>query len=408
MDEVQDLLTAPPLQELAAGDCRFRAVVDMSVDAYYDWDISTGDNYFSEHLDDLLGQPPGRTRRWFYAWLELLHADDRERTLRSLAAAFRSEQTWREDYRLSCADGSSIWVEDHGVIVRDDRGLPARMIGTIRDITREREASLALQRSAELHRGLFLGAANPAVHVGRDGRYLDANEAALAFLECTRERLLSMMFWDHFPRGLAEVVQHAFTSESRIETEVSLTVAGTPKTLIVALVPCRIGGEDTFFCLGTDISSHQMLEDRLRDTNTALRVVLEQVNEDKLELQKRITANIDLLITPTLDRLDRQLHGRPEAEFVQALRENLGEILRPFAARLTAPDDGSQPLTRRELEVAGYVRMGKTTDQIADIMCLSRSAVQFHRGNIRRKLGLGRGDGQLGATLSTLLVRQAE
>ena len=112
-------------------------------------------------------------------------------------------------------------------------------------------------------------------------------------------------------------------------------------------------------------------------------------------------------ITPTLDRLERQLRSRPEAEFVEALRENLAEILRPFAARLSSPDDGASPLTRRELEVAGYVRLGKTTDQIAEIMRLSRSAVEFHRGNIRRKLGLKRGDQQLGAALSTRLAARA-
>jgi DNA-binding CsgD family transcriptional regulator len=160
---------------------------------------------------------------------------------------------------------------------------------------------------------------------------------------------------------------------------------------------------DSFFCLCTDITAHRLLEERLRDTNTALRVVLEQVNDDKVELEKRVMANLELLITPTLDRLARQLRSRPEIEFVDALRENLADILRPFAARLSSPDDGASPLTRRELEVAGYVRLGKTTDQIAEIMRLSRSAVEFHRGNIRRKLGLKRGDQQLGAALSTLL-----
>lgn len=54
------------------------------------------------------------------------------------------------------------------------------------------------------------------------------------------------------------------------------------------------------------------------------------------------------------------------------------------------------------------MRLGKTTDQIAEIMRLSRSTVEFHRGNIRRKLGLRRDDPQLGAALSTLLVGQGE
>jgi PAS domain S-box-containing protein len=407
--ESRELLASRPLRELAAEDARFRAIVGVSFDAYYDWDIRTGDNYFSEHFDEMLGQAAGSARRWFYAWLELLHPGDRARVLRSLAEAFRHEPTWKDDYRLRRADGRYLWVRDTGVIVRDAAGRPVRMLGTIRDTTQERDAGLALEQAAELHRTLFRGAANPAVRVQRDGRYVEANEAALAFWDRAAEEMREADFWQDFPPEVAALVDEAFSSEARVEGEAVLEVQGAERTVVAAIVPCRIGELDSFFCLCTDITAHQLLEERLRDTNTALRVVLEQVNEDKVELEKRVMANLELLITPTLDRLERQLRARPEIEFVDALRENLADILRPFASRLSSPDDGASPLTRRELEVAGYVRLGKTTDQIAGIMRLSRSAVEFHRGNIRRKLGLKRGDRQLGAALSTLLpARRSE
>lgn len=405
--DANELLTSRPLRELAVKDSRFRAIVGVSFDAYYDWDIRTGDNYFSEHLDEMLGQPTGSARRWFYGWLELLHGDDRSRILRSLSVAFRHEVTWKDEYRLRRADGSYVWVQDTGVIVRDAGDRPARMLGTIRDITQEHEAGLALEQAAELHRTLFRGAANPAVRVDRDGHYLEANDAALAFWGRSSKEMQESDFWHDFPAGLGELVDAAFSSDARVETETVLEVRAAERTVIAAIVPCRIGRQDSFFCLCTDISAHELLEDQLRDTNTALRVVLQQVNDDKVELEKRVVANLELLITPTLDRLERQLRSRPEVAFVEALRENLADILRPFASRLSSPEDGTSPLTRRELEVAGYVRMGKTTDQIAEIMRLSRSAVEFHRGNIRRKLGLKRGDRQLGAALSTLLAGQA-
>ena len=399
---VDELLATRPLRELAEEDARFRAIVGVSFDAYYDWDIRTGDNYFSEHFDDMLGQPRGSARRWFYAWLELVHDDDRKRVLHSLSTAFRHAATWKDEYRLRRADGTYLWVQDTGVIARDERGRPARMLGTIRDVTKEREMGRALEQAAELHRTLFRGAANPAVRVAREGRYLEANDAALAFWERTPEEMQAHDFWDDFPAALGELVAVAFSSETRVETELVVEVQAAKRTLITAVVPCRMSGQDSFFCLCTDITAHKLLEEQLRDSNTALRVVLGQVNDEKVELEKRVTANLELLIVPTLDRLDRQLRSRPEAEFVQALRENLSEILRPFAARLSSPEDGASPLTRRELEVAGYVRLGKTTDQIAELMRLSRSTVEFHRGNIRRKLGLKRGGQQLGTALSTL------
>jgi PAS domain S-box-containing protein len=401
---VDELLSAPPLRELAAGDARFRAIADVSFDAYYDWDIRSGDNYFSEHFDDLLGQPRGTARRWFYAWLELLHTADRDRVLRSLAAAFRSEPIWTDVYRLARADGGHVWVQDAGVIVRDGDGRPARMLGTIRDITREREARSALEQAAELHRTLFRGAASPAVRVDREGRYLEANDAALAFWGRTAEEMRQRDFWQDFPLEVKALVRTAFTSQERMESEVLVQVGDATRAVIAAIVPCRIAGQVSFFCLCTDITTHRILEEQLRDTNTALRVVLRQVDDDRRELEQRVTANLDLLITPTLDRLDRRLRGSPEAELLQALRENLSEVLRPVAARLSSPADEAVSLTRRELEVAGHIRLGKTTDQIAEILRISRSTVEFHRGNIRHKLGLRRGDQHLGAALSALVA----
>ncbi len=89
MQQRNDLLTSRPLREPAVQDARFHAIVGVSFDAYYDWDISTGDNCFSEHFDEMLGQPTGSARRCFYAWLELLHDGDRSRCGRRAPAAAR-------------------------------------------------------------------------------------------------------------------------------------------------------------------------------------------------------------------------------------------------------------------------------------------------------------------------------
>lgn len=140
----------------------------------------------------------------------------------------------------------------------------------------------------------------------------------------------------------------------------------------------------------------------LEERNTALRVILEQREQDRVELEKRMRANIENLIHPTLDRLERLLANRPEVAQVQALRINLDEIVRPFGRRLGGTGAGGATLTRRELEVAGLVRHGRTTDEIAAILRISRSAVSFHRGNIRRKLGLARGGPHLTTYLSAL------
>jgi len=47
-------------------------------------------------------------------------------------------------------------------------------------------------------------------------------------------------------------------------------------------------------------------------------------------------------------------------------------------------------LTNREIQVAGFIKEGRTTKEIAELLNISESAINIHRFNIRRKLGLNK------------------
>ncbi|OPL15576.1 MAG: hypothetical protein AVO39_07725 [delta proteobacterium MLS_D] len=47
-------------------------------------------------------------------------------------------------------------------------------------------------------------------------------------------------------------------------------------------------------------------------------------------------------------------------------------------------------LTSRESQVANLVREGRNSRQIADILNISKGAADFHRNNIRKKLGINK------------------
>ncbi len=123
----------------------------------------------------------------------------------------------------------------------------------------------------------------------------------------------------------------------------------------------------------------------LEEINTALKVLLERREADKRELEERVLGNVKQRVLPYLDRLKGTRLELEAMEFARLIETNLQEIVSPFLQRLTS---SYFDLTPHEIQVAGLVKEGKMTKEIADILNVSPSAVDFHRKNIRKKLGM--------------------
>lgn len=396
-------------------DPRLTLFLRVNFDVLYDWDVQTGTIYFSDQLDEMLGYTKGQFPRSLQGWLEHLHPDDRADASERLWECVRDERAYHCEYRLRCADGEYLWINDQGIVLTDEKGLPMNLVGAMHDVTHQREAEKAQRDAEELHRVLFR-LSSPTMHVDASGRYLDADSSALTFFERTREEMFEHSVQDDFPPTVNGLMRSDHpTPEGGVQMEVDCTVRGRTKSLMLTVIPSHLGDERTYFLLGADITAQKTLQRELArseralrrqatildERNAALRVLLAQREEDRRELEERIIHNVDQLIEPSLERLSKALRHRPERPEIEALRQNLREIVGPFAQRLLR-SEGRGPLTRREFEVADMVRLGKTTAEIAGALHISQSAVSFHRANIRAKLGLSKGGPQLSTHLAAM------
>ncbi len=123
----------------------------------------------------------------------------------------------------------------------------------------------------------------------------------------------------------------------------------------------------------------------LEEINTALKVLLERREQDRKEFEEQVLGNVKQRVLPNLERLKGTRLEPGAMEYVRILETGLQEIVSPFLQRLTS---SYFSLTPKEIQVAGLVKDGKMTKEIADFLNISASAVDFHRKNIRRKLGL--------------------
>ena len=396
---------------------RLRAFVDAVFDAYYDWHIGSGRLEMSERIDELLGLGPGVLPRTFAGWLGRVHPDDREEARRNNERAARRGGVYVGEYRMCRGDGSYILVRDRGVFLRGRDGRPSHMIGALRDVTGERQAERAQREAADLYHTLFAQAVNPAFHVAADGRFLDANQVGLAFVGMSKRQLrrqhVAALWGDEAPRAIAAVLADP---HSVAALELDLVVDGVCKALTATLLPCHFEGQSTCFALGTDVTEHKALSraleasgeslsrqaTALEDANTALRVILEQRNRDRDELAQTVLSNAQTLLVPLLERLRRQLASTPEAIYVDAVLQNLEEIVAPFARSVDALAGSDTWLSVREREVANLIRAGKTSREIAEALFIAPTTVAFHRKNLRRKFGLAPRGPSLAAHLARL------
>lgn len=137
----------------------------------------------------------------------------------------------------------------------------------------------------------------------------------------------------------------------------------------------------------------------LEEINTALKVLLERREQDRKEFEEQVLGNVKQRVLPNLERLKRTRLEPGAMEYVRILETGLQEIVSPFLQRLTSSYFN---LTPQEIHVAGLVKDGKMTKQIADFLNISASAVDFHRKNIRRKLGLANRKANLRSYLLSL------
>lgn len=124
---------------------------------------------------------------------------------------------------------------------------------------------------------------------------------------------------------------------------------------------------------------------KLEETNTALRVLLDQRREDKTELQRNILYNVEKLITPFVENLEKGPLDSRHMAYVKIIKSNLYDIISPFYRELSSSHAN---LTPKQIQVANMIREGRTTKEIAEILCVSKAAIDFHRDKIRKKLGL--------------------
>ncbi|MEA3230582.1 MAG: response regulator [Thermodesulfobacteriota bacterium] len=124
---------------------------------------------------------------------------------------------------------------------------------------------------------------------------------------------------------------------------------------------------------------------KLGESNTALKVLLEHRVSEREKFEENVVSHISSLVSPYLKQLKETDLSSRQKSLITVIESNLKEVTSQFSGKLYAKALG---LTRREMEIAALIKIGKTNMEISDLLNISEHAVSFHRQNLRKKLGL--------------------
>jgi len=130
---------------------RFRIVAQATADVVWDWNLVDDTMWWSDGMETMFGYGPEGRAPTSESWTAPIHPEDRERVVGGIHAVIEgSGETWADEYRFLRADGSCAHVIDRGSVIRDSEGRAVRMVGSMVDVTAQRELEAQLRQSQRL------------------------------------------------------------------------------------------------------------------------------------------------------------------------------------------------------------------------------------------------------------------
>lgn len=406
------------IRELELND-RFMGLLEKALDAAYIIDFSG--NFIDANDTALMMIGYQRHELASLNFFELIRKDQKAHAMGILGnPEKRTGFTEPLEFRVHRKDGSHLWISTRARLIKEN-DIPVRLHGIAVDITDRKRREVELKNREEnlilALEGAELGVwywrveeQSVTLEQGWGKRFgMESGEAMsqnefLERLHPSERPLVAGAFTSHI-KGETDAVHVRHRLKDRDGAWLWMSTRGKA----VAKHPdghvLTVAG--TFLDVTRQVRMEKALErrkaeveekvSRLEESQTALKALLTQREKDREELGENMTATLCHLVLPSLEKVAEQPLSPTQKNHLDAAMGSLSEIISPFTRRLASPFINLTPM---ELKVAEMIRQGHTSKEMAAMLHLAKGTVDFHRNNLRKKLGLNKS----GANLRTQLL----
>jgi len=312
------------------------------------------------------------------------------------------------------------WWHIVGYPIRDDGGHIKAMVELTLDITERKRAEKELQEHEGRLSALLTSIPDHMSMMDKDLNIIWANETAMRLFgnDIIGKKCYKVYHRRTSPckpqpcitlKAFKSGKSHTHTTEVRTEHGISIYYHCTAN---VALRD-NDAKPTAVLEISRDVTKEKKLESELRtqaeeldaksrnleEINTALRVLLNKREQDKVELEEKVLSNVKELILPYLEKLKKMSLNANQISCMSILESNLSDIISPFSRTLSSKYLSLSPT---EIRVARLIKDDKTTKEIAEFMNLSGKTVETHRAHISKKIGIKHKKVNLRTYLSSL------
>jgi PAS domain S-box-containing protein len=372
----------------------------------WDWNIQTNEFYLDPNVKAILGYSDAEIPNDLEIWSNYVHPDDKQPVMETFQDHIDGKTPeFAYEHRMLHKDGSIRWIMARGTAIRDDQGYPVRVVGTDTDITQRKQAEESLLESEVKFRNLAEQSPN-MIFIIKNSKMVYANRKCEEISGYKRDELLSAHF--DFLKLIApeykKIMKKNFNkhmSGEEVEPYEPTLISKSDKRIeaIITTKLINYEGENAILGIVTDITerkhAEKVLQEKdiklerqaknLEEVNIALKVLLDQRDKEKADFKENLLVNLKKLVFPYIEKLENRKLSEESQTYVNIIKLNLRDIIAPIANTLSSKYIA---LTPSEIQVANLINQGKTSKEIALMLNVSPKAVSFHRGNIRKKLGL--------------------
>ena len=255
---------------------RWRFALEGGNQGVWDWDVQTGDIFFSDSYKKLYGYGPDDLKGRIEEWEGIIHPDDKERMGKALEEHFASSNPYHESiYRVKTKDGNYKWIIGRGMLIRNGDGQPFRMIGTHTDITKQITAE-------QKYKVLFYSNPLPMWTYDLETlRILTVNDAAIHHYGYSKKEFLSMTLKDIRP---AKDVQRLMEwlverKESGRFNRTTNHLKKNGEIITVELTTHKLEDSNSILVVAQDITSKIKAEEELRNSNERFRLASQATSD---------------------------------------------------------------------------------------------------------------------------------